>query len=318
LFSTYDIKVFSECIKKIRNSLGYSRQYVSSFTGINSDTIRKIENGKCIPRFDTLEILSHLYKVNLLQLLDQNKTNTTITYFYQAIDNFIVKNDIDALKKMICEFYSFSTTSNSLSLINNSELIQLRLFFDALLHRYSAKIRPHEEAIELLINAIRITIPSFKLETWYIHNFNPLETRILYCVASLLIYANKYNLSNNILSFIKENINISTTNVQYEKIMLIKTYTIIAYNFHMLNEFNNSLDASDKGIQYCIDFNIMENLPLLLSRKGVALYNLNQNDFQQYLKQAVILLQIQCNYELANQYIEINKIYGINENQYLI
>ena len=93
--------------------------------------------------------------------------------------------------------------------------------------------------------------------------------------------------------------------------MLIKLYTLISYNCHMLDEHLEALDAAENGIQLCQKHNLMENLPLLLSRKGVAMLNLKIENYSIYLNQAVVLLEIQNNYDLANQYRSINKKYEI-------
>ena len=54
MFDSYDTKKFGEKLKELRRSLGFSQAEVSRETSINIDTIRKIENGFCIPRNDTL------------------------------------------------------------------------------------------------------------------------------------------------------------------------------------------------------------------------------------------------------------------------
>ena len=53
----------------------------------------------------------------------------------------------------------------------------------------------------------------------------------------------------------------------------------------------------------------MHNLPLLLSRKGVALHNLKDMNFIVYLEQAVQLLRIQNNHALADIYLNVNSKY---------
>ncbi|KKC28553.1 helix-turn-helix protein [Caldanaerobacter subterraneus subsp. pacificus DSM 12653] len=65
----YDLEAFGEELKNIRKSLGLSQGDVSKHGFINRDTLRKIENGKVLPKQETLELLSHLYKKDLNELL---------------------------------------------------------------------------------------------------------------------------------------------------------------------------------------------------------------------------------------------------------
>jgi len=70
LLSTYDLKAFSIRLREIRKSLGYTQENVVTGTGLSAETLRKLENGISIPRYDTIEILSMFYKTDLHLLLN--------------------------------------------------------------------------------------------------------------------------------------------------------------------------------------------------------------------------------------------------------
>ena len=312
MFSSYELVDFSEKMRKIRDSLDYSRQDVSNLTGINTDTLRKIEKGISVPRFETLEILSHLYKIDLLLLLNNYKANTTTTYYYDSINFFLVRNDIKSFLELHTEFCNWNKLHNINALINRSELLQLELFFEALFLDLSEQDCSFKQVIENLVASLRVTIPSFTLENWKTFNYNVLELRILYCIASYLLNSKDYYISKNILTFLLDKVDITSQAKMNYHFMLIKLYTLISYNCHMLDEHFEALSAAENGIKLCQQHNIMENLPLLLSRKGVAMMSLKIDNYSVFLNQAVELLKIQNNYDLANQYKTINKKYGID------
>jgi transcriptional regulator with XRE-family HTH domain len=290
----------------LRKNLGYSREYVSRVSGVNADTIRKIENGDVLPRFETLELLSLVYKVNLLQLLDQCKSNTTITHFYDSIDYYIARDDISEIHRTTSDFLLFSNEKRAQLLWNPNEMKQLSLFFEAIDLLYSEDSHKYDRGLALLIDAMKVTINTFALENWHAHLYNQLELRLLYCMASILIHLDHFQTSIDILQFMLERFDFTGHANLNEKFTIIKTYSLISYNYHMLDNHEKSLEFANIGIEYSQKNALMHHLPLLLSRKGVALYNLKNNDFKKYLDQAVQLLMIQENYNLANLYIEIN------------
>lgn len=309
MFSDYELSEFSTKMLEIRKNLGYSRESVSSLTGINVDTIRKIEKGVSIPRFETLEILSFLYKIDLLQLLNNYKNNNTITYFYESLNLYLINNNISSFFDLHSDFKNWLKFQNKYTLVNQSELIQLEIFFDAIYHKFSDHNYSLDDVIDELVVALKASIPSFNLKSWKQGNYTLFELRIIYCIASMLLQNGDYNLSKNILNYLLERVDLASYSKQSSDIMSIKLYTLIAYNHHMLDEHANVLKVAEKGIALCQKTGIMDNLPLLLSRKGVALYYLRKDDFALYLNQAIVLLEIQGNLELANQYKLVNDKY---------
>lgn len=311
MFSSYDICNFSKRLSEHRKSLGYTREYVSKYTGINSDTIRKIEKGIVIPRFETLELLSNLYKINLLQLLDQYKSNTYLTYVYEMIDYHTVRNDKISLMNVIENFKLTLGSNNGQILIDRREYEQLSIYINAIEVLYGDLDNKHNISEELLIEAIRKTIPDFTLEKFSIYHYNQLELRLLYCLSSSLIYSEHYKLCIDILELILNFIDLTRTSTLTEKFIIIKALALISYSYYLMDNHEQSLYFAEKGIDFCQNNCIMDNLPLLLSRKGVALFNLKSDDYSKYLIQSVQLLQIQNNHELALVYKQIISKYGI-------
>ncbi|MGH2331959.1 helix-turn-helix domain-containing protein [Thermoanaerobacter mathranii] len=108
----YDLEGFGEELKNIRKSLGLSQTDVSEYGFINRDTLRKIENGKVIPKQETLELLSNLYKKDLNELLLRYrlKDYPAFSTVKSSLENKLeggnfenLKEDIDNLKDLLEE-----------------------------------------------------------------------------------------------------------------------------------------------------------------------------------------------------------------------
>lgn len=308
MLSSYDLTKFADRLRSIRKSLGFSQSEVSENTGINSDTLRRLENGLSLPRFDTLEVLSQFYKVNLMIILDSYKISTELSYFYDLIDYHMVNDDADSIQKTIVSFEAYCN-SKVHQLVDIRDIEQLKLFFRGMEISYKGTDKAYKDAINLLIQALSVNIPVFKLENYQSYKYNFLELRILFTLASIEGLLRKCQLSNEIIHFTFNFLDNSKYAKYYEKLLIVKSYSIIAYNYHRMDNHTLALNYSEKGISFCIDHSIMTYLPLLLSRKGIAMYYLGIPEFDKYFKQSIALLKIQNKDSLADNYEVILKKY---------
>ncbi|MDH8677511.1 helix-turn-helix transcriptional regulator [Fusibacter bizertensis] len=296
MLSSYDLTSFSKRLKTIRKSLGYSQNDVADETGVNSDTLRRLENGMSVPRFDTLEVLSRFYKENLILLLDSYKISTELSYFYDLVDYHMVNEDIESLRNSIKTFHLYIKQDN-LRMVDAREVEQLDYFFQGLELSYNAN---DHSSTELFEKALKLTITHFKLDNWSHFKYNFLEIRILLSLAAVQGNLRNCELSTSILNYILNYLDPSPHSKFYEKVLIVKCYGILAYNYHRLDNHKQAIKYSDLGIQFCIDHSILSNLHFVLFRKGVALYNLNDKSYEIYIEQAINLLKIQEKHALSN------------------
>lgn len=301
MLSSYDLSKFSSRLKSIRKTLGYAQLEVSENTGINSDTLRRLENGLSIPRFDTLEVLSQFYKVNLILLLDSYKISSQLSYYYDLIDYYMINNDTDSITRTIQNFEE-NIVVNEFNMVDIRDIEQLKLFFIGLKLSYQSNNEANKDSLNYLVKALQISNPLFNIENWQSYKYNFLELRILFTIASIEGYNRNCVLSNEILLMILSYLDTSKYAKHYEKVLVIKSYSIMSYNYHRLDQHDMALEYSEKGIQFCIDNSIMTYLALLLSRKGMAMYHLKMDGYQAFILQAIELLKIQKNDSLAKEY----------------
>jgi len=301
MLSSYDLTGFSKKLRSIRHSLGYSQQEVFEKTGVNTDTLRRLENGLSIPRFDTLEVLSLFYKENLILILDTYKISSSLAYFYDLIDYYMVNEDFESLSKTIEQFEHF-IEKNPSNIIDQREIEQLKLFYSALSLSYDLKPEIQDQSIKILEDALLITNPSFKLSNWTKFKYNFLELRILFTIASIEGGKRNCTLSNEILLHILNYLDTSAHAKFYEKMLIVKSLCIISYNYHRLDQHQKALEYADQGIKFCINHSILAYLHLLLFRKGSAMVHLKQRGYDVFIKQAIELLKIQEKPLVAENY----------------
>lgn len=303
MFSTYDLKAFSKRLKEIRKSLGYTQDNVVFGTGLSSETLRKLENGITIPRYDTIEILSMFYKVDLQSVLNQYKSSKDLIKYYELVDYHILGFNIASLQDTIGEFLAFKQTAN-LNLISEKELDQLELFFTGLQVSYSNNLSKEVQmkSLEMHKEALKSTNPSFSFDRWREFNYNHVELRILFSIASLYGFLRECKMSNDILMFILDALDQSSYSKHYDKLLIVKVYGLISYNYHRDSDDKNIIKYAELGIDYCKKQGIMAGLPLLLFRKGVAKYHLGHIDYEKYLHHSVALLRVQGMDDAANDY----------------
>ncbi|MGI6366625.1 MAG: helix-turn-helix domain-containing protein [Bacillota bacterium] len=124
MFVTYNLEHFGKELKKIRTSLGFSQAYVQEIVGVSIDTIRKIESGRVVPRYDTLELLSVAYKEDLLDLLKNSRSNKFLMEYHDELDYIITCYERGAaanLKEKLQENFS---QDDSHSMVNPREFDQ--------------------------------------------------------------------------------------------------------------------------------------------------------------------------------------------------
>lgn len=130
MFSTYDMKNFGVAIRTIRESLNLTRKKVSEYLGIHTDTLRKIESGSVIPKYDSLEMLSQLYKVDLLNLLRTHRYNSNLENIYESLDHFLINEKIENILELKNKIHS---DPNKYALLSQNDYFLLTLFIDSVL-----------------------------------------------------------------------------------------------------------------------------------------------------------------------------------------
>lgn len=306
MFSSYNLTEFGKRLKSIRKSLGYTQHDVNALCGINRDTLRRIESGEGLPRYDTLETLSGIYKTDLLDELKYYRYANRIYSYYHRLDKVIANFDIDVLNKLTQDYDYFTANQEDL-LLEPVLYDQFALLLESISAYYSNDPSQRQLSLDIATKSMQLTYSEFDIYNYANYKYNLFEMRIMLVVALSLAGGKDYQLSNEILDFLLKQI-LKREFVQIDDVMLtIKIYTNLSYNAFTLNDYKKSLDYANEGIAFCNENTNMFGLYLLYSRKGIAELRLGMPSHMDALRKSIHLLEIQNKFELADTYRGILK-----------
>lgn len=291
----YNLESFSEEIRNIRKNLNLTQKDISFLSGVNVDTLSKIENGKVIPKQETLDILSMVLKKDLNTILLKYRFNN-YSKFHQ------LKNSIEK----IIENGSFIELKNQLDNLNaiihkddmNSYFSRLTKQLYFLVKAIFLKIScdDYEEALLSLIESIKITSPDFSLTEYNNFVYNNTEIRILMNIALILNKKESINKCLELLQFCHKNLEPDDWELN------IRVVYNLSYTYHRLFLHDSALYFANLGIKTCIENRSLYCLALLYTRKGIAEHLLNYDNYINSLEKAKHLYEISDQNELKSKF----------------
>lgn len=278
MYNLYNLKLFGKEVKEIRESLNFTQKEITEKSNISSKTIRRIENGKVLPKLDTLEILSPILKNDLISLLIQYRLDD-YSVFYDIKNKIESKIDSGDFNNLHNEFEGLSLLLSSTKNPYYQDLInQLILFIKAIILYKNND----NAALNKLIESIKITSPAFSLNNYESFIYSSMEIRLLMNIAFVL---NKLNIKEKyleIMMFCMKEVDASE-----------KIYPKLCHNlagvYRRNKEFQKSIDFSNKGIEACQDNGNFNGLAILYYGKGIAEYRLNKMEYIESLKTSLYL-----------------------------
>lgn len=309
MFESFDLTKFGRHLKKIRRSLGYTQEKAADIAGLATDTLRRIEKGEVIPRYDTLVYLSLTYKKDLLAALRSYSNANTLFRFYYSLDDAILLNDLSALEQLIQDFDTYMNSSSDRSaLVNIVATDQFKLILSGVKKHYTSD---HPDDLEDFLAAMKISNPEFEPEQFDRFKYTEFELRILFMIASSL--SDETHLSNAMMFFCLEHLDESIHATLHEKLLRSKIYFNLSYNFHLMDYHENALKYASEGIDWCNKNYLSFCLAALLYRKGIAQFHLGHPEYLTSLQSSICMLNIQGAYELIDRYKKITReTYGID------
>lgn len=308
MFQTFDLTKFGMYLRRLRASLGYTQENVADMSRLATDTLRRIERGEVVPRYDTLIHLSLTYKKDLLAVLSSYSSANALFDFYYRLEDVILFHDLDALKQISRDFEAYIGEGGKSDLVNIAVADQFRLMLSGTSKHYS---REREDDYEDIYAAMRISHPAFEPELFDQFKYTEFELRILFMIATSLAQKNAH-LSNDMMLLCLKRLDGSRHATLHEKLLRTKIYFNLAYNYHRLDDHENALLTANDGIDFCNKNYLAYHLAALLYRKGIAEYYLNKPRYLKSLELSIHMLHIQGGDELAERYKKItHETYGI-------
>ena len=310
MFKSFDLTKFGDHLRNIRTSLGYTQEKAAKLSRLATDTLRRIENGEVVPRYDTLAHLSLTYKRDLLALLASYSNANDLFDLYYRFNDLIVNYDLDAFQQLSQNLEDYISNMSAKSiLVNIAAAEQFKLMLAGTEKHYSSD---YKGSLEDCCAAMRISHPTFEPERFHAFKYTEFELRILFMIATSLS-REKERLSNEIMLFCLKHLDGSMYATWHEKLLRIKIYFNLSYNYHRIDDHQNALKVATEGIDFCNDNYLSHCLGALLYRKGIAQYHLGHPEYLTSLQSSVHMLDIQGAHELAERYISVTReTYGIS------
>lgn len=278
----YNLSLFGKKLRKIRKQFGFTIENVSELCGISYDAIQRIECGKVIPKYETLEYLSIIYKQDLNALLLKYRIND-YSAFYDIRTRLEAKFDKDEFYTLDIEVKELEKLTESISNTYYKIYIEQLILLSKAVVSYKNSHENHK-ALNELTEAMKLTNPDFTLDDYNSYIYSSMEIRILMNIAFVL---NKLNYKEKYLEIMKFCINA----VEPDDEIYPKLCHNLASAYVRNKDYEKALELFQKGINACQRNRNYSGLSLLYYGKGIAEYELNKSEYIQTLKTALILCE---------------------------
>ena len=235
-----------------------------------------------IPKFETLEYLSVVYKQDLNALLLKYRIDDYST-LYDIKARLEAKIDRD-------EFYTLDAEVRELKkLIKSINSDFYKIYIQQLILLTEAIIlykKNHENnaALDKLIMAMKLTNTDFTLNDYSSFIYSSMEFRILMSIAFILNSLNNKEKYLEILEF-------CISAVDSEDEIYPKVCHNLSNAYRRNKNYEKALQLSQEGINACQRNRNYSGLSLLYYDKGLSEYELNKSEYIQTLKTALILCE---------------------------
>ena len=303
----YNLFLFGERLKDIREKLGLTQKQVVDMALIYERTLRRMELGKVIPKLETLEALSVIYKTDLVSaiiesritdysMLLQTQRNIDLKLINEEMSNF--DNELKLIDKLLenieNEYYKILIT-------------QFKFFLYGI--RYY-KNKEYQNAMDMYINAIKQTLNDFSLDNYKEYSFSLMEIRILMNIALVEDKCGQDEKYEEILKFC---VNQCDENNEI--------YPRICHNlagvYRKKEEYSRALFYDNKGIETCKKNMFADTLAVLYYGKAFAEYRLEKTEYKKSLDLSLQLCKIFEQIELMKQIIvNCEDVLGIDMSEY--
>lgn len=304
MFKTYDMSSLGTYLKNIRNGMNFTQSEVADLANINIETLRRIENGKVTPKYETIEILSIVYREDLMSVFSMYRSSKTLFELYEKIDKAIINHNEDDLIDLEKNINRLEENPLDMKLVNVNELKQLRYFVEGIRGYYD---QDYNVGIERLLKAIKISHPKFQIENPSGLKMNMFETRIVLIMSLCLTQQGEYRVAIDImtklLKLIQANERLDMAGIQ----LVIKLYFNISYNYYNINEHMKTIKYTDLAIKFCRKHHSMYGLYTLYYRRAIAKFRIGNKGYKNDLKYCYQLLGILGRNDLIRLYKNITK-----------
>lgn len=300
----YDLVGFGKKLLHIRENLKLSQKDVKNIIGINEDTLRKVENGYVLPKIDTLDKLSMVYKCDIYLIFSKYRL-TVDNYIAKRIkehakdfknyDYKKLKSEADHIKKTFKDNKYFNDAIISKK---KNQYYEYLMSLHNLNHSFSD---PSRKDLSQLFGVLDYTINDFYSSPEDIY-FDKLEMLILLLIAIIYRYINEFDNSKVIMDRIEHVLHESHKHDPD----FMYYYILLTYNKMTLYNRNRQYEEITLLFDGWMKTNDMyfnnQNVLTLLMRAGLSACELHKPASKELVITAITLLDEHVNHDLASKY----------------
>lgn len=293
----HDFRKFGQHLKKLRQAQNKTLEDVAYESGISISTIRAIENNQRDPSFESIEVLSYCYGVDLFDVLAKYK-NSIFDQFKNIttkIDNLLdkyqyreIKYEIDRLKELI----------ESYPRINNPNFSSTIKMYQGIYHLQHTQ--DYSMSMDFFAKVLdgRCNPSSIKNLT----RLNLVHERAILNLASLYSMCGERNKANELLLFL--------INSNSSRDVRIKAFINMAHNYFRLDEYHEVINLCDHGIKKSKEYRKLDKLAILFWLHGASNIELNNEKMgHTYIKNSLYLSSILCTDDVEENFRQLSKEY---------
>lgn len=179
MFESYELKRFGDTLRKLRVSLSLTQQLAAERSGIHIDTLRKVENGYTVPKFDTLTHLSSLYNINLTQVFIKYMTSQDLLSGYRHLDTLINHRQLADIGNLMEKYENIRSAFEGYdNLIFKKELDTLKTLYEHVFIRYNGSLQEKRAfCIPILLSYIKGSL--IRIRSIDLSKLDPLQMRLI-------------------------------------------------------------------------------------------------------------------------------------------
>ena len=289
----YNLAVFGEKLRSIREKLHLTQKQAADMAYVDERTLRRTEQGQVIPKLETLEALSVIYKTDLVSAIIESRINdySILLKMQRSVDLKLINEEtlnFDSELKILEEM-SDEIENEYYRMI----ITRFRLFLYGIKYY---KNKEYTKALEAYTSAIRQTLSGFTLDNYREYEFSSMEIRILMDVALVFDKLEQHERYKDIMEFCFELC--GEDNDIYPRIC-----HNLAAIYRKNEEFIRALDYTYKGINSCKKNMFSDTLAVLYYGKAFAECKLGDEEYKHSINTALTLCKVFGQTELQEKII---------------
>lgn len=267
-------------IKRIRKSKNMSQRKLAELSGINIESVRRIENNYNNPRLDSfIDILNVLgIEFEIVLMKDKGSSWEEASNIIRKIDYDLENANFHGIEEKIKELIAFR---KKLSELYYTKLNQHIYYYKGVYEKEVTK--DYDKFKEYLLLALNLKDENIVENSS--RSPNVIESRILINLSEYYINIGKIEECKEILDYLIDKLE------KYDPNYINLMYNLARY-YYMCKDYNSSIKVCDKSLALSSANNDFKRIILFYYLKGLSMYQLKDPNYEKELNKSLDLCNL--------------------------